>query len=143
MNTNELMRGDIVRISYGGKFTNATVAEIYQHSIFTEDGEWEGMEVSETDIEPIPLTKEILERNRFQAFAVDNFSEAHNCIGKWWSKGGDIFVKEYVLGHGAFGIRQTVFTLGWHPHSRVCNIRYVHELQHAMRMSGAKREIKL
>lgn len=95
------------------------------------------------EIVGIPLTSEILEKNRFKPFKIDAFSEAKNCIGKWWYKGGDIFVKQYCLDHESYRKGHTVFTLGWHPHSRVCNIRYVHELQHAMKLCKIDKEIVL
>ena len=108
----------------------------------TSDGIRVGPFLSE-EIQPIPLTPEILEKNRFKPFKIDAFSEAKNCIGKWWYKSGDIFVKQYCLDHESYRKGHTVFTLGWHPHSRVCNIRYVHELQHAMELCKIDKEIVL
>ena len=77
-------------------------------------------------IEPIPLTPEILEKNGF----------SHNG-NKWytpelftlerWSKGWTIIIAcscgDYVC--------------------EVCTIKYVHQLQHALRLAGVEKEIEL
>lgn len=79
-----------------------------------------------SDVEPIPITPEILEKNGF----------SHNG-NKWytpelftlerWSKGWSIVIAcscgDYVC--------------------EVCTIKYVHQLQHALRLAGVEKEIEL
>lgn len=76
-------------------------------------------------IKPIPLTAEILEKNGFV------------CRGAWAIPGEDI------------GIRQDGDEWGLLPHYGLytsfafCHIKFVHELQHALRLCGIEHEITL
>lgn len=81
-------------------------------------------------LEPIPLTREILEKNGFKD-APRKDTDAHNLAGKWWHKSGDVYVKRYCLSHDTY-----VYTVGFHPYTRIENIRNVHELQHALHLCG-------
>ena len=89
------------------------------------------------NINPIPITEEILEKNGFKDAPAKD-TDAHNLVGKWWHKSGDVYVKKYCLSHGTYA-----HTIGFHPHTRIENIHNVHELQHALRLLGIEKEIEL
>lgn len=123
MKANELMIGDKLKTVFSQKVVK--VKEIKQSCIYTEDN---GYEYNE--IEPIPLTPEILEKNG-------------------WIKDGYFYKAEdgsYIqLGelfeHASFraekhGIPREIQTS---PHL----LKYVHQLQHALRLCGIEKEIIL
>lgn len=120
MDARQLMIGDKLKTVFYQKIV--TVKEIKQNCIYTEDN---GYEYNE--IEPIPLTAELLEKNGFvyrkafhlwllvgSIFALDNDS--------WWRsvKDGELHV-----------------TFGGFP------LKYVHELQNALRLCGIDKEIEI
>lgn len=80
-------------------------------------------------IEPIPLTQEMLEKNGFTLP---------------WRKG-----KEWVLQSHTWRVGVTLRKNGyWHINSdegKFClkNARYIHQLQHALRLAGIDKEIEL
>lgn len=101
------------------------------------------------DVQPIPLTQELLEEitsgcesvNNHMGFSID-FEDRHLWIGKWWNhstnthkrEGNDIaegwwevVVNEKLPGEYEGGVK----------------VRYVHELQHALRILGVKMDITL
>lgn len=118
------------------------IAEIYDAGVYTMDV----MATSNRgypleDLEPIPLTSEILEQNGFVLVAVGDNGVAtpkknRNRYEKWecrtmWQRFNlfyDRTCKWYTL--NAFD-------------NTIRNIRFVHELQHALRMCGAEKEIEL
>lgn len=73
------------------------------------------------DIEPIPLTAEILEKN----FRAD----------KQWDNGW--FVNDHIH------IYQTTSGVYNIQYMEIVDIQYVHELQHALRLCGIEKEIQL
>ena len=125
MKANELMIGDWVRIKDGYPFKMEDVSGTSLFRRWTSDGEimipygW-------NEIEPIPLTWEILEKNGFtrfgtgyilkgEHFGLDNPSNPNNYLDNYWLR---ISIK-------------------------AVNIKYVHELQHALRLCGIEKEIDL
>lgn len=73
------------------------------------------------EIEPIPLTPDILEKNGFsENYREDDLSYAQSC--------GDV-IGIHILGKG--GIMDEMY------------FKYVHQLQHALRLCGIEKEIKL
>ena len=85
--------------------------------------------LDEDDIEPIPLTKEILENNGFRRAISDCFEMA-----LFTEKNKDFFIKY-------FAVSKTLYVNDlWF---RVHNIHYVHELQHALRLCKIEKEIIL
>ena len=123
MNANELMIGDWVH--YRG--TNIRVTSLYDKGGSNEIG-WGDKEstwVNGRTVEPIPLTPEILERNGFERSRV---------FVEWKYVNDDI----YIL---------------WKPFPwiKILNdnvqvlfpCEYVHELQHALRLCGVEKDIKL
>ena len=130
MKANELMIGDwvgvgnrLVQITKLKKVSNEQqfFSVGYYH---TEDKAEEGCFIDE--IQPIPLTAEILEKNGFSRFSTSYLLE-----GEHFVLGNPSNPKQYMDNY-------------W---LRVCNrdihIEYVHELQHALRLCGIDKEIVL
>ena len=83
---------------------------------------------------PIQLTPEILEKNKMREFEHRNPGQGDNLIKKWWHKDGSYYVSLYSVGD------ECTYTVG-DSITRICRIRYVHELQHALRLCGIEKEI--
>lgn len=85
------------------------------------------------DLEPIPITPEILEKNGFKQDPKSRSRKSHQIITNdvyisWWKGRLNIMYKPFV-GHSTNHIN--------------CDGKYVHELQHALRLAGIKKEILL
>ena len=130
MKANELMIGDWV--NYRGTFIKVT--SLYDKGGSNEIG-WGKIEstwVNGRCIEPIPLTREILEKN---GFIRDMF------YGEW----------QFDLDPFPFSVVQrknNSWYLGREEHGiahnrEIIDISYVHELQHALRLCGIEKEIEL
>ena len=87
-------------------------------------------------LKPIPLTAEILEKNGYKMFAL-NEDEAVGFCGKWWSNDGDVMVKKFK-----FEYMGDMFYMSAR-NSKISNIRSVHQFQHALRLVGVDKEIEL
>lgn len=89
----------------------------------------------EEEIDPIPLTAEILEKNGFKVV---------NRVGRVEYTMEDYFhvIEIYEYNDMTYWMHSESkeFNL---PTARVININYVHELQHALRMCGVEKEIVL
>lgn len=130
MKETDLMIGDWVRVKRTQKIVK--VKEVKQNCIYTEDN---GYEYSE--IEPIPLTKEILEKIGF-------------VIKKKWAQIGNFGDSPLIMWHfeddavlGDFKHELEVHqndTGKVHVH---IPCEYVHELQHALKLCGIEKEIEL
>ena len=83
---------------------------------------------------PIQLTPEIFEKNKMREFEHRNPGQGDNLIKKWWHKDGSYYVSLYSVGD------ECTYTVG-DSITRICRIRYVHELQHALRLCGIEKEI--
>ena len=80
-----------------------------------------GLLVERSEIAPIPLTPEILEKNGFsEYYHEDVLSYAQSC--------GDVIG---IHIYGTNGLMEEMY------------FKYVHELQHALRLCGIEKEIKL
>lgn len=124
MNATDLMIGDWVQVSLANK-----IGQIYRidmaNGIGNEyaaliDGDFDC-----ADLKPIPLTTEILEKNGFKK-EIDE-DKIHN---------------RYTLTENstAFSIKYALSVFQWfYP----IDIKYVHELQHIMKLCGINKEIVL
>ncbi len=132
MNANELMIGDWVK-------TNQCYSRIAGlrgvEEIKFEDKFGYGFT---PEVEPIPITKEILEKNGLKPFEIDKLTD--KATAKWWCKNGDYYIKQYNFRHNNF---EPTYSFGCHPFTLIEGIRYVHELQHALRLCNIKRDILL
>lgn len=140
MKANELQIGDWVRvlpISHKVEAHNSQVGALTRNvnnTISIEGGyfpSWRGWSVSEEYIEPIPLTEEILLVNGFKKvdLTIGNYALKLEEKGKY-----DVHT---ILWGGVFDGRMDLEfkVMGEHIHIDK-KIRYVHELQHALRLCG-------
>ena len=85
-----------------------------------------------TDIQPIPLTVEILEKNGLEFIDDGNDAIIFLCCDMFWARlcVGDCF-----------------WSIGVHSEDRLdavmCDVKYVHQLQHALRLARVGKEIVL
>lgn len=85
--------------------------------------------VSAKAIEPIPITPEILERNGFKKNG--EYDEWN--IGTWRTP--------YLLG---VSLERPAITIKWNGSSVfIDQAKYIHQLQHALRLAGVEKEIEL
>lgn len=85
---------------------------------------------------PIPLTDEILKKNKMREFEHRNPGQGDNLIKKWWHNDGSYYVSLYWVGD------ECTYTVG-DSVTRICRIKYVHQLQHALRLCGITLNIKI
>ncbi len=148
MKANELMIGDwvnfLIDITGGETEYDSQTIEYQPMQIVSisawinNDGDVESREGVICDIEqltPIPLTSEILERNEFKFCCTDVFEE-------WRSEDKRITIhdEEYPNSFNKWSIHvdtEDMRTMGYFE------ITYVHELQHALRLCGINKEIKI
>lgn len=135
MNANELMIGDWVRIKdpdrYAGaigKISSLTSLEGGYYAINISDVHFGYLmtEVFCEDIEPIPLTEEVLFRN---------FQAGDDEVAWWENTEFENDAKDEYLWWHIVVTGQTLVIQG--------EIRYVHELQHAMRLAGINKEFTI
>ena len=128
----DLMIGDYVMakkepIRIATPFGNETVLHQLTLYGYTSDGAKAGPFL-ETELTPIPLTAEILEKNGW-------YIPTNSC---WWHNDEIDF---YLVGYtnGDFGI----YTDGDSEFSNLCRINHVHELQNLYRICRFNKEIVL
>lgn len=133
MDIKNLMIGDWVYNKHHGKNIRLTQYDFFTHT-HNEFGEQELAPFAKPtfgrDLEPIPLTKEILEKNGFK------YKEGET--GMY----GVTTAPHYICD----GVPFEVFCDGepfaiWFKEP--INIKYTHQLQHALRLCGIKKEIEL
>jgi len=103
--------------------------------------------VSLDEIEPIPLTPEILEKNGFKIDKNETYCKMYffACnLGKI----PQTVVEFYFYGEGV--LADTLFKCWTKPEScdgensiHICDLKYVHHFQHALRLCGIEKEIEL
>lgn len=135
MKSNELMIGDWVKVIHLNK-----IGRVYRVDAANGHGnEYAALldgDFDCKDLEPIPLTPEILEKNGMNPFDIDKLTE--KATAKWWHKGGDFFIKQYHFKHNGFN---PSYSFGCHNHTLIEGIEYVHELQHALKLCKIEKEI--
>lgn len=132
MKANELMIGDWVYIHHGGKATHYGKVTALPPSGAIES-EIDGSHAISSSVEPIPITPEILEKNGFVQNPRSKSRRSHQiCTDSvyisWWRGRLNILFKPFI-GHST-------------NHVNVDG-KYVHELQHALRICGIEKEIVL
>lgn len=136
MDARRLMLGDYVINTEFGKNEIDKVVVIETTRVFLENGK---LYTPINYIEPIPLTPEILEKNGF--IVCENTENRHDYIWHdnksyiyviFWNDGNPLVNMETDLNEGR-GINSV--------HN--CDIFFVHELQHCLKMVGIDKEIKL
>lgn len=112
--TNELMLGDLVRL------TDGQIAKVRGLGVYGDiEVRRENTNIygGEEDIEPIPLTEEILFKNGFE-YEMEKITSTSN--GYYIFRLEDFYIDIYTHSYG-FGC---------------ATINYVHELQHLLRLCG-------
>ena len=136
MKATDLMIGDWV-IAYGKKTQVVWVGNIHKLAVRGFPSEF-----YEDEIEPIPLTKDILIRNGFDSLTDEMFSA---CETETYSNQE---LKIYLSHIGCeYNPVQLVVYMGYEPQEivvlRMMPCRYVHELQHVLKLCGNEKEIEL
>lgn len=130
MKVNELMIGDWVKFDEDICSVDEVRLDgtVVLTSMNTDLTSIDGSQVEDEEIEPIPLTPEILEKNGFKFEQQGSLEVA---ILKM--KNRHPITLEYIgWSDGRWSIQQ---------HRLV--VKYVHELQHALRLCGIDKEIKI
>lgn len=121
MKANELMIGDWVQDRSGAKIKIVNI-EYHCTRVLLNGEELILACFEQANLMPIPLTPEILEKNGFSDnYAYDDLSYAAGATGN--------IIGVHILGEG--GIMDEMY------------FKYVHQLQHALRLCGIEKEIIL
>lgn len=123
MNANELMLGDWVQDTFFDRNVPRRVEIIEPYRVWLEGN---NMYQPRTTIEPIPLTKEILEKNGM---------ELHEFTASVASSEGTLY----------YNSKERCLYAQWGKYSvpPFCRIDFVHELQHILRLCGIEKDIEL
>lgn len=85
-----------------------------------------------TDVSPIPITPEILEKNGLEYVDDDNDAVIFLCCDMFWAR---------------LCVGDTFWQVGIHSEDRndavVCDVKHTHQLQHALRLAGIEKEIEV
>lgn len=129
MRIEELSVGDWV--AFGGKKYRIKIIDSPYHSV-TLWGNNKQREESVELISPIPLTAEMLEKNGLEYEDDGNDAIIFLCCDMYWAR--------YCVG-------DTFWKVGIHSQDRldavICDVQNVHQLQHALRLAGVEKEIKV
>lgn len=135
MKTEELMIGDWVLVKELDPYNLTNVISEYQHQLRLKDfaemynaGEYK-------KYEPIPLTKEILEKNGFTSVEDRYNHKKYFLLGK----------NEYNCDVYWEGLTILLVEEDYEPttYAYICDAEYVHELQHVLKLCNIKKEIVL
>ena len=89
------------------------------------------------DIESIPITAEILEKNGWRVIEKELFGDEYEYDGEervWDDENCTIEICE---------ARQGIFWYSWRSEYYMWRLEYVHQLQHLVRLAGVEKEINL
>lgn len=129
MNTNELMIGDWVYNKHHKKNIQITPYDFFIHGHLPSGRQYfinKPELVSGRDLEPIPLTREILEKNGMK-FRTN--------VG-WFAEDEEYFLEISTKGDNVY------WTINDWEYS-LLKLNYVHELQHALKLCRIEKEIVL
>ena len=135
MEAKDLMIGDYV---YNHRYWECPIVEIHKNSAIVIARHYEEEEFLLSDLRPIPLTTEILEKNGFEV-QDQGGGRKDLWTGFGIAREGDIEVEfqDNIPIHlkidGAFNGEYYTSS----------NITYIHQLQHALRLCGITKEIEL
>ena len=143
MKVEGLMIGDWVEVTNPDHLKYVQVGEVFTDSILTQEAEYESEEIDIKDLQPISLTPEILEKNNdilhgelpilFDDGKMHYSIIECRYVSKEYERNGETFyclLSECTYDGGSF---VTPFA----------KIRYVHELQHALKLCKIEKEIVL
>ena len=130
MKANELMIGDWVQ-----DITPVVIDAISNEDICTYRAEQGYITANPSNLKPIPLTAEILEKNGFERRKLDGGAEEFVIADDYY----DIVVYEWSDSIWVFRYESCEMNI---PHEQR-TFSYVHNLQHALRECGIDKEIVL
>lgn len=142
MNATDLMLGDYVQIEDGeGNLITDYICDIGYVPEWNELGvktcksgdEW----LRESEITPILLTPEILEKNGFPL----NREETDSAIQNVFRHYTEFF--NFPLGRGFYIEHDTVYNVFWITDHAFITFTYVHEFQHILKLCKINKEIVL
>lgn len=131
MTEKELMIGDWVL--YGQRF--AVIKELYNGYVTilcSINGQNEYVEETYDNIDPIPLTLEILKKNKLNININNSYTNILGYFDEDENNLLEIYIEEDEIW---WSISYAEYT--------ILRLRYVHELQHALKLCGIKKEIEL
>ena len=131
MKATDLMIGDWVL--YGQRF--AIIKELYNGYVTilcSINGRNEYVEETYDNIEPIPLTLEILKKNKLNINMNNSYTNILGYFDEDENNLLEIYIEEDEIW---WSISYAEYT--------ILRLRYVHELQHALKLCGIKKEIEL
>lgn len=148
MKAEELMIGDYIKHGFGGigKVTELSkgIVTVYDKGLDDGEGNCE-VNFAENEIQPIPLTPEILEKSDFKKDAFTNLSpdyyfdndEYSICVNlnSTCDKSKSMWI-EKRSSRFTVSIEETRHSLDKRP-------LYVHQLQHALKLCGIEKTIEL
>lgn len=148
MNANELMVGDYV---YNHRNWECPIVEIHKNSALVIAKHYGEEEFLLSDLRPIPLTPEILEKNGFKLMAGFGYSIEYPTFGLAYHDGFreyysiDITLYNYPMSGVKILVRMERNSLCGDGVNKIhsCDIEYIHQLQHALRLCGIEKEIIL
>ena len=144
MKANELMIGDWVQTPNGCR----RVEELSSKNVIME---WSDYGCTVEDVLPIPLTKEILEKNGFKIVYGFGYSDKYPTLG-WGYHNGihdycsiDVTFYDTTINGVSHLVKINRNSASGDGINTVhnCDIDYVHQLQHAIRLCGIEKEIEL
>lgn len=144
MEAKDLMIGDWVNYHDDDKIVPKQVSEItdFKQLQLHDKDNW--VIVGEKYCEPIPITPDILEKNGFEEL----MSESEVSAARFGRKPEPTGVWQYGFGRFdsvAYVPEQSFLRIKFMEgcQADMANIKYVHELQHALRLCGVEKEIIL
>jgi len=155
MRTVDIQIGDWVRLRYKSYPENKEVVADFRVSQIVEHGPkmyaWskeQGNMGPVVDLEPIPVTPEFLERNGFFLRESNELLEEF-VFAADRDKCPQTIVAFSIYKEPVAGARSLVRCwtkpdgVGGQNDAHICNVRYVHELQHILKTVGIKKEVML
>ena len=142
MKAKELMIGDWVL--YNGQPKVVQMIDGYGDTELENEILCDGMYHKPIEVSPIPLSAEILEKNGFEELMSEGeevaamFGRKPEPTGVWQYGFGRFDSVAYVPERSFLRIK---FMEGYQ--ADIANIKYVHELQHALRLCGVEKEVEL
>ena len=142
MKANELMIGDYISVKPSGmpiKIAAVHHKKVAYHAVINKLT-W----VRESLLEPIPLTQEILEKNGFEKsyssiLTADGYKKLPQYKYKNMTQVQDICRNLITISYS--DLEGGVYDIRCGIDSHIYDLKYVHQLQHALRLCGIKKEI--
>lgn len=143
MEANELMVGDYV---YNHRNWECPIVEIHKNSALVIAKHYGEEEFLLSDLRPIPLTPEILEKNGFEKsysniLTADGYKKLPQYKYKNMAQVQDICRNLITISYS--DLEGGVYDIQCGIGSHIYDLKYVHQLQHALRLCGIKKEIEL